>query len=174
MKHLMVDIETLDTRHTAVVLSVGYCTFNRERVDEPKQFLCELTPQMVEGRTVSADTIRWWMGQPDEARKAVFDPDLIRTSRADLIGRLRLLLGDSAIGTVWAHGATFDIPILTSYLGVDLFDFRSIRDTRTLAMLAPDVERSAPLIKHHAGYDAEAQAKWVRDMMRHLGREDVL
>ena len=174
MRHLMVDIETLDTRHTAVVLSVGYCLFTRDRVDEPKQFLCELTPQMQEGRTVSADTLRWWMGQSDEARMAVFDPDLPRISRADLIGRLRLLMGDSDIGSVWAHGATFDLPILSSYLGVDLFNFRTVRDTRTLAMLAPHVERAAPTVKHHAGYDAEAQAKWVIDMMRHLGREDVL
>lgn len=168
MKHMMIDIETLDTATTAVVTQVGWCIFDRESVDSPVEMALDIDEQLRKGRTVRADTLKWWMQQPDIARQKVFDPEDVYTT-AYLTTRLKMILSNGTIECVWSHGPAFDIATLKSLLGVEPWDFRTLRDTRTLAMLAPSAHKPAPLTKHSAGDDAHAQAQWVQNMWRELG-----
>lgn len=168
MKHMMIDIETLDTATTAVVPQVGWCLFDETEVKPPVELALDIDEQIKAGRTISASTLQWWMTQPDIARERVFCPDKVHTI-ADLATRLRTLLYDGQIECVWAHGPQFDIATLKHLLGAEPWHYRSIRDTRTLAMLAPSAHKPAALTKHSAGDDAYAQAQWVQNIWQHIG-----
>lgn len=168
MMNMMIDIETLDTRSTAVVLSVGWCFFDSNSISPPTHYCMDLDTQFEAGRTLSQDTLFWWMKQSEEARAAAFDPSPDRLSPDELGINLRMAIHANKVDRVWSHGPAFDMATLSSLLGGDAWDFRSLRDTRTMAMLV-QAERPQPKVPHDAGSDAEAQAKWVATMARALG-----
>jgi len=168
MKHMMIDIETLDTATTAVVLQAGWCLFDEDNVGGPVVMGLDLDEQLRKGRTVNAETLKWWMQQPDIAREKVFMPEKVYPI-ADLATRLRMILHNGTVDHVWAHGPQFDIATLKHLLGCEPWHYRSIRDTRTLADLAPSAHKPAPITKHDAGDDAVAQAQWVQNIWRHIG-----
>lgn len=168
MKHLMLDIETLDTATTAVVIQVGWTIFDLVGPPTaPVQWTMDIQEQIDLGRTISASTLKFWMEQPDIARQQGFDPAR-KHSLMELRERFRMMLYGTPIKHVWSHGPAFDMATLKSLLGEEPWDFRSLRDTRTLAMLAPHIERPAAAVKHNAGDDALAQAKWVQLIMAEL------
>lgn len=49
------------------------------------------------------------------------------------------------------------------------WNFRDVRDTRTLASMLRDPGRVTPALAHSAESDAVAQAVWVRTMLNRLG-----
>lgn len=124
----MIDIETLGTRPKTAIVSVGVCTFNKNKII--KGFHCELDlqQQLWSGRTVTADTLAWFMGQPDGVREVFKQKDaegnpkrkikadeffimfdkFIEASRAD-VGETNQAI------RVWGNGAHFDITILEDY-----------------------------------------------------------
>ena len=67
MNHIMVDIETLDTVQSAVVLSIGAVAFDPHTKELGEKFYVEFTTDLQAqqrlGRTISADTVTWWMQQ---------------------------------------------------------------------------------------------------------------
>jgi hypothetical protein len=166
----MIDIETLSTRRDAVVLSVGCCLFTRTEVHKPYEFACDVQQQLDGGRRIDSSTLSWWMSQGDEARKMAFNPEpqtMLMMGQAGAY--LRDLITHNNVDAVWAHGVVFDLGILEDYLGMSPWDFRNIRDTRTLASISPGL-RPQPLTPHSAGSDAEAQAHWVISMEAGLCR----
>ena len=58
--HIMVDIETYDTKPTAVILSIGACVVT----DPGQNYYRELDPTTQTYRTVSDSTKEWWAKQP--------------------------------------------------------------------------------------------------------------
>jgi hypothetical protein len=74
MNDVMVDIETLSTRLNAVVLSIGAVAFDPYSDQIGHSFSIQLDPQeqMEKGRHVDINTIKWWMGQSEEAKKESF------------------------------------------------------------------------------------------------------
>lgn len=168
MKDLMIDIETLDKQASAVVVQVGWVPFSPTEIGKPHEMVMNIQEQIDLGRTISADTIAWWMEQPDIARHKVFcDPD--RHTIDEVASRLRTVIGSMEAERVWAHGPHFDIAILKDLFGDGVFHYRSPRDTRTLADLAPAAEKPAALTKHSAGDDAYAQAQWIQNCWREIG-----
>lgn len=133
----MIDIETLDTKPSAVVLSLGVVSFNQEvgamdnlfiQLDGQEQLDC--------GRTVSMDTIKFWMRQPEASRRAAFpdDPQGMFEDIAHFISHHKSPEG----ALYWAKSPSFDMTILYSLCG-DLYGvdempwaFRGFRDVRTL------------------------------------------
>lgn len=168
MKHLMIDIETLGTDPRAIVPQVGWCMFDHEDIAKPITMCLDMDEQIAKGRTFSADTLKWWMQQPDIAREQVFMPEKVYPV-VDLETRLRTIIHSCGIEYVWAHGPHFDIAALKDLLGCEPWHYRSIRDTRTLADLAPSAHKPAPITKHDAGDDAYAQAQWVQNIWRSIG-----
>jgi len=57
--HMMIDIETLDTKATALILQVGVVIFNRKKNIETMEMNLGWHQQIVDGRTVSRDTLDW-------------------------------------------------------------------------------------------------------------------
>jgi hypothetical protein len=164
MEHLMLDIETLDTQSSAVVLSVGWVCFDEFNLGDAHEMALDIDEQLDMARTISGDTLKWWMGQSEMAREQAFDPSTVYSIN-DLEDRLTTIIQTCGIKHVWSHGPAFDIATLKSLMRAEPWDFRSLRDTRTLAMLAPNIARVKPVTAHSAADDAVAQAKWVQAML---------
>lgn len=123
MKHIMLDLETLDTTPSAVVISIGAVAFDPKTYALGDKFYVETTgdiaAQQARGRTISGDTVRWWM-QQDVLAKHVFSvPPLDGVERAntfEALSRFGLFVaanGDRDV-ELWGNGADFDNIILGS------------------------------------------------------------
>lgn len=159
-RHIMLDIETLDTKPSAAVLSIAAVAFRFVRGDEGasvvEQGFIERIPSLRQqlvclGRTVSVDTQSWWAKQDKTAQGEVVGPPggPVGTAMSELAAFVSSLEPDY----IWAQGASFDFPILQSLAGtqgVDLWPFWKERDCRTILGL-PDsgpVDRKAIAAAH--------------------------
>lgn len=173
-----IDLETLGTATGSVITQIGLCAFNAQGYDGGSSAtLIRVDPQSAidAGFTVSWATISWWLQQSESAR----------LSMASCEGRsIRLALHDMENWfsqwcvpdfRVWGHGATFDIGLLENALtrlGLPIpWSYRNVRDLRTLAALAPEVEKPAPHVEHTAMEDAVAQAHRIQNLYRAVKRE---
>lgn len=122
MKHIMLDLETLDTASSAVVISIGAVAFDPRTSTLGDRFYVETTEdiaaQQARGRTISGDTVRWWM-QQDVLAKRVFSESIDGVDRLDTfeaLSRFGLFVaanGDRDV-ELWGNGADFDNIILGS------------------------------------------------------------
>ena len=123
MKHIMLDLETLDTTSSAVVISIGAVAFDPHTNELGDRFYVETVEdteaQQARGRTISGDTVRWWM-QQDVLAKRVFatpPPDGVeRVSTLEALSRFGLFVaanGDRDV-ELWGNGADFDNVVLGS------------------------------------------------------------
>jgi hypothetical protein len=183
-QRIMFDIETLDTKRTSVVLTVGYAIFGKERIVASGQVHFNTQLQLDMGRTVSADTLFWWFKQIAKA------PQLIKpftqstpNDHTQYMYWLHDLLGKTSqdeqtgpeISEVWANGPNFDLAILKDlfygfqYAPSCPWAYWQERDYRTFikqAQLAGIVlpERPADLPLH----DAESDARWQAEMVLYV------
>lgn len=169
-QHLMVDLETLDTKYTATILTLGAVKFDPFS-DAPMKELylrVEIDSQDKLGCTVNDDTLNWWANQAVDVKEEAFNP-LNRIPIHEVINQFHAFAW--GCDKFWAHGSCFDITILEyiySKLGKpDTWKYYDIRDTRTLFDLAdPEMPQGA---KHNALEDAKRQAIGVRNVYRKLG-----
>jgi hypothetical protein len=167
---MMIDLETLDTRPSTVILSIGAVAFSLED-EETFSFYKRLTwqGQFDAGRTVSEATLRWWLSQSDAARTSLIDGEQV-SLRAGLTS-LREWFRHSDAERVWAKGPSFDISILEhAYAGETPWRFYNARCVRTISDLVPrDFGDGIPKGEaHNALDDAMAQALFVRKALRFL------
>jgi hypothetical protein len=123
MYELMFDLETLDTKPSAVVLSVGavvWETFYNEVPGltwEPvERFMrvLNIQEQVDRHRAVSQDTLLWWQRQDPTAKAEAFNPvrqpvEQVLNEFRDFAGRF--IVGTQPLNAFWASPATFDFPI---------------------------------------------------------------
>lgn len=167
---VMIDLETLDTAVTGVILSIGACKFDANEIANDGFYRkISIESNLDEGRTISASTLRFWMDQPDAARKAVFDPEGA-VSLDQALTEFREWLGTDRIATdnmrPWGNGADFDIAMLAHAFGKQgtpwkFYNVRCFRTTKSDPRFK-DVPKPAPVIAHHALYDALAQAQHLQ------------
>lgn len=169
MKHLMIDLETMGTLVNAPVLAIGAVMFDPNTGELGDRFYgaVDIADACRYGRP-GGDTIRWWMGQGDEARKAA----VAGTKSAETVfGEFRAFLAKQR-GDIcpWGNGASFDISILEyAFLKVTgeaaPWKFWNVRDCRTIKEIANkagwsfDGPRAGT--HHQALDDAIHQAQWV-------------
>ena len=179
-KSLMIDIETLYTKPSAIVLSVGGCFFDLDNPNTTIQELyqnsiyLELNPKEQENknRTISIDTLTWWLNN-DLNLKAFFENISINTGR-----NLKLLsdfIISNQIKSVWSKSPSFDMNILDSLFSDfnmtfpigfrDRFDVRTVLEIRKLTEI--------PKIKlqgngHHALDDAINQTLMICNVLNHI------
>lgn len=170
--HVMLDLETLGTSAGCVILSIGACVFNpyETTITEIGQFFrtIKLEDSIKLGFRVDASTLDWWLSHPKETYKSN------RTGATELkpvLDAFSFWFPDNAC--VWGQGASFDQPILTAayekFDALSPWDFRNVRDTRTLFALCeekgigyPEREKFAVGQYHNALDDAITQAKQVQ------------
>jgi len=172
---ICIDLETLDTLPTATILTIGAVKFDpygHEAVDhkmEPFYVKVDLASCEPYNLTISDETIAWWAKQGPEAHKEAFE-GTDRISIEDAMQQLFLFA--RGCKTFWSHGAGFDIVIcenLFRKVGRAIpWKYHEIRDTRTIYDLGIDNDFPDIEIKHHAFYDAHAEAIAVQNVFRKI------
>lgn len=158
--HFMVDLETLDTIPSAVILSIGACVIpvHMDPADGDV-FYAEVHVDSQYMRTKSLQTIEWWKQQSN-------CPDRGTTSLTDALRSFReYLLRITKRPIIWCKGTDFDTAILAHAYrqqGVDApWRYNDVRDFRTIKkMFSESLVVTAPnLNPHNALADAVHQAK---------------
>ena len=144
----MLDIETLDTASSAVVLSIGAVAFslvgndNEDSLRERRR--CFYAPLKIQiqldmGRTINESTLQWWMQQSDQARTVFTEP---RGTVLNALLGLNRFCETNGIKYMWGNGNTFDNVVVRSLYqdssipGRYPIDFRSDMDLRTYRLAA--------------------------------------
>lgn len=175
MKELMFDIETLDTKPSSVILSIGVITSENGKLSNPGCWFPDIQQQLDMGCTVSASTLRWWLNQGEGAKKVFDQPKQpIEVVMAEVA---KYVTKSGKNIEPWCNGASFDMPIMEDkfrLVGLPIpWNFWTVRDMRTIKNL---VDRDTlaklqvePKIAHDALEDAIAQAQTLNNILTHLG-----
>lgn len=173
--NVMIDIETLGTRSTSVILSLAAVEFDATCVRGIFHKRIDIDSCLRQGLSVDGRTIQWWMDQSDDARQ------LFQQAGEPLHEVLQDFCGarDWRHTAVWCNGASFDFPILENALhacGLQVpWAYYNTRDYRTLKNLVPkdvySVLKVEPVVKHDALEDAIAQAKTLQALLAHVKGE---
>jgi hypothetical protein len=180
----MLDLETLGTSSQPALLQMALVMFDPNENELNASFNMHIDPQSCinVGANVQWDTIKWWLGQSEEARGRV-----IKATDRTPIGGVMLqayeFLKTNKVNRIWSHGATFDIPIVSAYARrlqmQDPWKFWSARDTRTLFDLYGSDPSKTAVVEgpsHDALVDAKKQAigvqiAWKAVKMNALGNK---
>ncbi len=113
---IMIDLETLGTTADAVIVSIGAVQFDMQAGQEAflsqnlDKFYVAIKIDSQSGRHVSGSTLKWWMGQSEQARAVFSEQSIsIETALIDLGDFIRSGAGSAH---VWSNGADFDLPML--------------------------------------------------------------
>jgi len=179
MKQLdvMIDLETLDTAPTAVILSITAVPFNINNgeiyVDDIYSESVDIDSSLKRGFTIKGSTFTWWLMQSKEAREIVckgqehaHDIEFIIDDFSIWYDSLKNKYGENIY--IWGNGSDFDVATLRNAYNVILgyeppFDFRKIQDLRTMVRLAPEIKENMKFegIEHNPIYDCKHQIKYL-------------
>jgi hypothetical protein len=178
MRHMMIDIETLDTRPSAVVFQVGVVVFEDALMqDAPKspilaqrKFDLDILPQIFAGRTTDPETIRWWLTQ-----KSPLIP-INKDSVHLVFEEIEQMMKEFQVYYVWSNSPSFDAVIMRSLkesLGVqyEFPSFRADMDLRTLkniCKMKKVVDFEPKTTTHDALQDCLDQVDDLLKMMAHF------
>lgn len=163
--NIMLDLETFDTRKSAMVVSLAAIKFDEDGgVADCIVAWPNLRDQQHFGRTMSPDTVMWWLKQDEAARKHL---QAGRTEPVDVIlNTLRQFCGNNP---VWSH-STFDFAImedLAASFGTLWLPYKQARCVRTVLSLA-DVTPEPVVDAHNPLSDCIAQARDVAKALRKI------
>jgi len=170
----MLDLETLDTEPTAVVLTIGVVKFNPYTLHEPvekKVWKPDIEAQLDSGRTTSDSTLEFWAKQPEEIRERAFSPDG-RQPLAEIFAELNKYT--AGVNALWAQHDKFDFGILENLYTQNNhhynWQFYKINDTATVFNMMPsDPRKAVQQDLHDAGEDAYWQAVCTQKSFKHFG-----
>ena len=172
---LMIDLETLSTTPKAVVVSIGCAGYDREGKALTFHKKLELQSQINKGREISESTLKWWMGQTDDARKEFIGPVTpTGMALADLLGDLTFNFALEEL-IVFGNGANFDITIiedlLTTYGYATPWKFTNVRCYRTLKYLVPGAKLVREGTHHTSASDSASQLKHLEEIVKVLDKK---
>ncbi len=174
----MVDLETLGTSESAVILSIGAVKFDpmwREgasRILDGFHVAVDPASAQQSGGTIDANTVSWWMHH----ERAAARNSLQEMSKQDLFSALdglAMWMNTDTIAGVWGNAPSFDCSILRhsfTRVGLDApWKFWQDRCYRTLSVIGRDVPKPCEGIAHTALADATNQALHVQAIVSRLG-----
>jgi DNA polymerase III epsilon subunit-like protein len=177
--HIMIDLETLDVKPTASILTIGAVKFDPlgEELVRPEMdsFYTKIDLDSCDkyNLTVDDSTILWWSQQSVEAQAAAFD-ETDRVSIEDAMQNFYKFCWGAT--HIWSHGSGFDIVILENVFAkvgrAVPWKFWQARDSRTIFDLGINPNRP-PVTKHHALEDAWNQAVGVQNVCRELRTRNI-
>lgn len=189
--HCMLDMETLAVGHSPAILSLGAVMFDPHGTDTLES-LRSMQPLDAEGplpvgfyvkikldeqvpfRAIDINTIRWWMGQSDTARKEAFqDPNVIPFREA--ITAFAIWLQKMGMKEIWSFGAKADLLwIETAFAAAGVqtpIHYRSENCLRTFVKWAMEPKPVLEgMTSHNAFDDACLQAIWVQRAFKNLAK----
>lgn len=168
MKHVVIDLETLDVTPSSVIAQIGICHLRQvDGVWEAAESYRVDVDIDQPGRTIGASTLRWWV---QSAGKDA--PFFGGTSLDEALNVVEDEIGGA--NCVWCNGPAFDFAILEhAFKQADRAfpaKFWTARDCRTAKMVAwdPDLKNETP---HDAQADAIFQAKQIAHFLNKIGAE---
>lgn len=180
--HIALDLETLDTKSTAAILSIGAAFIEPDlsTVHVFPSFYAQVSIEdAMKHGTVNPNTLHWWFQQEDKVRKEISNASINTLAKAleDFTAWIRMIEnrfnynGDTVQLYLWGNGVDFDNAILANaYKAIgeeQPWGFRSNMCYRTLKNLYPEIPKVTPTIPHHAMHDAIAQAEHLRQLLMH-------
>lgn len=166
MNNVMLDLETLDTRSTGTILSIGAVMFDKAGLGSEFYLTIDAQSCFDAGLTVSGGTFKWWMAQKAEARKALFDGNV---PLQNALHEFKCWLAENCERNtvkVWGNGSDFDNAMLAhayNKLGMEIpWQFWNNRCYRTTCDILNDKARKQEGVHHHALDDAKSQASHLR------------
>ena len=175
----MLDLETLGTSAGGVVLSIGACRFDPYQIGVHGPYFHEtirVKTSLKAGLVIDGDTLKWWLEQGEEARKAAFFGQYSLHEALEHFNAWLREFGDPRELALWGNGATFDNVILrAAYSAAGItpaWHFRGDKCYRTVINLlpkdrAPAWERIG--VHHNALDDAITQAVYLQKVYKELG-----
>lgn len=171
MKHVMVDLETLGTVASSVIMSIGAVKFDLDSngIDDNGFYASiSIDSNLAVGRQINEDTLLWWLKQSPEAQKVFHESkqslEAALENFSEWFGQGR----GSDKTLIWSNGADFDLPMLAHayhlYGWTPPWVFYNSRCVRTYKNLpiAKDVAKPAAGVAHNALADAINQARHVQ------------
>lgn len=114
MRDIMIDLEGMDSKRTAVIVSLGAVYFDIKTGKTGDTFYIEVSKdgirqQLNMGRTWSLDTMIWWMSQTDEARSVFLKNKYEKTGIVDMLYQFRAFCNqcDDKV-RIWGNGVDYD------------------------------------------------------------------
>lgn len=170
---LILDEETLATDSDRAVIwwtcLIGYDIAKDEIIPVRHDQFYPIQPQLDKGRVIEADTMLFWMDQPDEVRKLMLecasnDPSEITSLLVNFTTMFNAMV-DNRPYELYANSPSFDCNKLKSLFndwGFEApWDFRKERCLRTLCSTAGIDQYAVPkvpgFIKHHAFQDCRQE-----------------
>lgn len=176
--HVMLDLETLDNVPTTVILAIGAVAFDPRAGKLGPEFFVriDIDEQIELGRTISGDTLRWWLSQDEAARNSTFgleedeetferNNSAVQHALTRFGGYLRKVTEADHV-RVWGNGSDFDNAALASLHRMGKrplpWKFWNNRCFRTLKA-EHKLPNPQPLneVKHDALSDAREQARRI-------------
>jgi hypothetical protein len=178
VQNIMIDMEFLDTRPTAAILSIGAVKFDTETGKLGDTFKVNVSPDDCvrrHGMTISAETVKWWIDQDIKAIKDAFAIDKSMMLELALVKLANFLNGIPIEKRIIYSQGSLDLEILkTAWTKLPdpnatiPWQFRNERDSRTLANLFPEVTVPDVGKHHNALDDAIYQANLVMAIHTHI------
>jgi DNA polymerase III epsilon subunit-like protein len=171
--HAMIDLETLGTNPSAVVLTIGGVKFDPNKISDTYSefyYRFDVDEQTTMGRTIDDATLEWWSKQEASVVEEALG-DHNRTSVQEVMSALNKW--SVGVDAFWCQGASFDIPILENmFRQLDHhipWAFWKVRDSRTLFQIMPtDPRKEIEFEAHNALEDAKVQALCVQRTLQQL------
>lgn len=176
MIHVMWDIETLSTRHDALITEIGAVKFDADNIlDRFHVGIDIVDAQKHFGRHIDASTVLYWLDpKRDEARKAMLA--LPRIDMFSAFDGLQMFVNETPrdqLGSAWGKGSTFDNVLVKAgfdAVGIDYpFTYKQDECYRTFANRCPDIAYEQIGTAHVSIADAESQAVHLQRICKHLG-----
>lgn len=172
--HATIDLETIDVRPQATVLSLGAVKFNPLTFEDPHSELylkISIDDQDRYNRTVSESTLEWWGEQDRKIMEEAFDQTGAVTVEDALAEISKFSVG---VDTFWGQGYGFDYTMLEDMyrsIGRPIpWNFWQILDSRTLFRVCKqDPRKQIQNDLHNALADAYYQSKAIQIAYSELG-----
>lgn len=173
MMQVMVDLETMGKRAGCAIVSIGAVLFDPQKGElYGNEFYTnvDLVSCTQAGLMLDAETVLWWIAQNEAARAKLLESP--KPLRHALLAFTEFLALTPQEPVIWAHGATFDPPILeAAFVAADVkvpWKYSAVRDTRTIYELANYYPDRAQGTHHNALDDARNQALAVIEAHKRL------
>ena len=162
---VMLDLETLSTRATAAIISIGACKFDPDTNQITDTFHAVIGANRYDVLSeypfhVDMNTIKWWRSQSSEARAGSFDAVEGTVTLEEALTQFAIWCGDVE---VWGNGSDFDNAILShAYAAMGLqqpWKFWNNRCYRTMKNQFPQTTMPRHGTHHNALHDAISQAR---------------
>lgn len=184
MRDIIIDAETLDTKDTAVIPSIGarLCNLETGEMGEGFHVNLDVQAQIDAGYTISASTLAFWLNQQQAARSYLID---IMDRKVPLVSRqvgfsmLHQFISSVKNANVWGNGISFDLGLCIREWGPDNlpWEFWNEQDVRSIVSFGRRVfgvqfkkEVQFEGTAHNPLDDATHEAQYLMEYFKH-GRE---